>query len=141
MCSIFKNPTTEEGWKQLIEDYACMMGLGKYMYSDAVQNTVIKGYDHIFSGKDNLYLSLSDPKSGRKMEITSDYKDVVIYTNNAGSNTGFFSTIMDKKYLGIAIEPCRYSNILKENGLIQKSNEVYDHYIEYKFSLMESPDD
>ena len=34
MCSVFMYPTTEDGWRLLIEGYACMMGLGEYMYSD-----------------------------------------------------------------------------------------------------------
>lgn len=34
MSSFFLFPTTEEGWKQLIESYAYMMGLDDYLIGD-----------------------------------------------------------------------------------------------------------
>ena len=34
MSSVSLLPTTEDGWRHLIESYGCMMGLDEYMYSD-----------------------------------------------------------------------------------------------------------
>lgn len=34
MSSFFLFPTTEEGWRQLIDSIACFMGLDGFVYSD-----------------------------------------------------------------------------------------------------------
>ena len=119
------------------KEYDFREGMAISTYFDVLKETLIRGYDNIFTGKDPLVLSLYDKESGRFLEITSNYKDVVIYTNNTEGNTAFGTSLYDKPYLGIAIEPQRYSRILKKNGLIQKSNELYDYHITYKFSLKE----
>lgn len=114
--------------------------IGKYFSSEAISTSKINGYDHIYSGKDNLHITLSDEISGRKLDITSSYKDVVIYTNNSQSNTAFLNSVFDTPYIGIAIEPQRYSNILK-NGLVQKANALYNYDITYTFSLIGDKND
>lgn len=91
------------------------------------------GYDHMFSDEKDVYLSLKDPVSKRKMIIESDHKDVVIYTNNWKTETVFINDKVDKKYLGIAIEPSKLSLTMKQNGLTVKANNKYKHYIKYTF--------
>ena len=115
-------------------DFRTPMAISTYF--DVLKDTLIRGYDHIYTGKEPLHLTLFDKESGRYLEIDSNYKDVVIYTNNTSGSSTFANSVYDKPYLGIAIEPQRYSKILK-GGLVQKSNELYDYHITYKFSIKE----
>ncbi len=117
-------------------DFRKSMKIGEYIESQKVQN-MTKGYDHYYMDKKPLELTLYDPTSNRCLEIKSDYHDVVIYTNNHENNTLYLNGVKDKKYLGIAIEPCLFSNILTKNGLVTKANSLYDHIIEYTFTIKE----
>lgn len=111
--------------------------IDEFLRSKRLIDKGIGGYDDIYTGVLPLKLELIDKNSGRKLEIESDYKDVVIYTNNIPSTTAFPNMERDKAYNGIAIEPCRYSDILSKKGLVHKANALYNHYIKYTFSLVE----
>ena len=125
-----------DGFKKVSKEFDFREGMAISTYFDVLKDTLIRSYDHIFSGSEPLLLSLYDKESGRYLEISSNYKDVVVYTNNTEGTSVFPNNVYDKPYLGIAIEPQRYSKILK-NGLVQKSNELYDYHITYKFSIKE----
>ena len=80
-------------------------------------------------------VTLYDKTSGRFLEITSSYKDVVIYTNNTKSDSVLLNQVFDKEYLGIAIEPGRYHKVLERDGYLIKANTLYNHEINYRFSV------
>ena len=108
--------------------------IGKDIYSDAVLFPA-KGYDHLFTGSKPLLLTLYDKESGRFLEISSNYKDVTIYTNNITDNTIYVGNVIDSPYLAIAIEPNRMSKILSPDGIIQKARTLYNYYIDYLFDV------
>lgn len=116
-------------------DFRNPMPIGKYFSSEKVRETGIGGYDHLWSGKNPLHITLYSEKNGRYLEIDSNYKDVIMYTNNDASQTVFPGNTKDRPHLGIAIEPQRYSRILKNEGLMQKANQLYDYFITYKFGV------
>jgi len=118
-------------------DFRSGMAIKTHLYDPIIQHTIIRGYDHIYHGDSPLHLELFDPVSGRVLTIDSDYHDCVIYTNNFPSTTSFPDSIIDKAYLGIAIEPERYTNILKPDGFLLKANALYNHEIRYQFSIKE----
>lgn len=118
-------------------DYRNETMISKNLFDPSIRQSPIGGYDHIFSGREPLHITLSDEKSGRKLTIDSDYRDVVIYTNNTEAGNVFPNAVMDKPFLGIAIEPCRYSDILKKNGFLLQANALYHHKIKYAFSIEE----
>ena len=115
-------------------DFRKAKEIGKDIYSDAVLFPA-KGYDHLFTGSKPLDLTLYDKESGRFLEITSNYKDVTIYTNNITDNTIYVGNVIDSPYLAIAIEPNRMSKILSSEGIIQKARTLYNYYIDYSFDV------
>ncbi len=116
-------------------DFRKEMPIDKYLRSDLVLSKGSGGYDDIYTGKDPLYIELKDPSNGRMLIVESDYKDVVIFTNNFASETLFPNMDSDKPFNGIAIEPCRYTKILSDNGLLWHANALYKHYIKYTFKV------
>lgn len=116
-------------------DFRKGMPIDKYLRSDLVLSKGSGGYDDIFTGNSPLHLELKDPSNGRELIIDSDYKDVVIFTNNFESETLFPNMDKDRPYNGIAIEPCRYTRILSDKGLVFKANALYKHYIKYTFKV------
>ena len=118
-------------------DFRTALPIKSHLYDKEIQEGSIHGYDHIFSGNSPLRVTLYDKKSGRFLEIDSDYKDCVIYTNNTTSDAVFPNSVLDKPYLGMAIEPCRYSKIMGKSGLYHQANALYDHTIRYQFSVKE----
>lgn len=118
-------------------DFTKGMKIGTYLQSQKVLTSPAGGYDDIFTSKEDLKLSLYDPRSGRKLDIESNYHDCVIYTNNVPANIAYLTKIADEPYLGIAIEPSRAANVLKPHSFYQQANALYNYYIKYRFTLKE----
>lgn len=116
-------------------DFRTPKRIDTHLKDKEIRELVTHGYDHIFSGADPLKVTLYDKTSGRFLEITSSYKDVVIYTNNTKSDSVLLNQVFDKEYLGIAIEPGRYHKVLEKDGYLIKANTLYNHEINYRFSV------
>jgi len=111
--------------------------IGEHIYSDSVRFAQTRGYDNCYIDTKPLVLNLYDKESGRNLEITSDYQDVVIYTNNYVGDSSFIPETIDRQYLGIAIEPSRLSKTVGDKLPIQKAHALYKHNITYKFTIRE----
>ncbi len=95
------------------------------------------GYDHYFADSKPTVVNLYDKVSGRNLEVTSDYNDVVIYTNNYVSNTIFINGVVDSPQIAVAIEPCRMTKVLTPDGIVQGAHKLYNYNITYKFTIKE----
>ena len=49
------------------------------------------------------------------------------------ASTIYKNNVQDKKNIGIAIEPSRFTKIFDKNGLVLKANMLYDYYILYSY--------
>ena len=116
-------------------DFRKPIKINTYLNDREIKESMTHGYDHIFSGDEPLKVTLYDETSGRYLEVTSTYKDCVIYTNNTKSDSVLLNQTFDKEYLGIAIEPGRYHKVLDKDGYLFKANTLYNHEITYKFSI------
>ena len=110
--------------------------IGQDFRSDTVLIPAL-GYDHYFSDSKPVYVNLYDKVSGRNLEVTSNYNDVVIYTNNYVSNTIFINGQPDSPQIAVAIEPNRMTKILTDDGIVQGAHKLYNYNITYKFSIKE----
>lgn len=137
ICKLDKNLIVEgiEGVKAPF-DFRKGVSLDSCLNNEKVRKSSIGGLDHIYTGSHPLMIEFYDKKSGRLLLINSNYKDVVMYSNNFARDNIFKNSILDVPFLGLAIEPCRYTNILKENGLTIKAHELYQYKIEYRFKII-----
>ncbi len=100
-----------------------------------IVSSVRLGYDDYFiTTDDRIKINLYDIKSGRNLYVESDYKNVVLYTNNYPNETIFTNGVKDKGQIAIAIEPCRFVDILEGNGLTTKARKLYVNHITYTFT-------
>lgn len=118
-------------------DFRGGMEIKTYLQSENIIENPAGGYDHAFTGSLPLSLILYDKRSGRELKIESTYHDVLIYTNNYPEDYIFLNGVMDRSYLGVAIEPSRYTKILSPLSLLQKANALYDYVIKYRFGVRE----
>lgn len=101
-----------------------------------LENTSFKGLDTIFILNKQSLVNLYSPKNKTNLEITTNYPSIVCYTHNQDSpdNLEYYKLW---PYAGIALE-CEYepggilTNILSDG--ILKENEIYNHFIKYKFT-------
>ncbi|MBQ8028997.1 MAG: galactose mutarotase [Clostridia bacterium] len=68
-------------------DFRTPKKIGRDIHADDIQLTQCKGYDHNFcvngeAGKLRLVARVTDEKSGRKLEVSSDLPGVQLYTGN-----------------------------------------------------------
>jgi aldose 1-epimerase len=104
------------------------------------------GYDINFvlngeAGKMKLVARVSEPSTGRKMEVFTDVPGVQLYTGNYldGSLSGKGSTIYNK-HAGFCLETQHFPDAINKEGtpgwqsVILRPGEVYSHSILFKFS-------
>lgn len=84
-------------------------------------------------------ISVKDPVSGRRLDITTSYPAVVLYSSNYPFGTPMKYNEGFVKNVALAIEPQYLPNdinVNKENSkTILRANNKYKHTIEYKFSI------
>ena len=104
------------------------------------------GYDINFvlngeAGKMKLVARVSEPSSGRKMEVFTDVPGVQLYTGNYldGSLSGKGDTVYNK-HAGFCLETQHFPDAINKEGtpdwqsVILRPGEVYSHSILFKFS-------
>ncbi|WP_430931364.1 aldose epimerase family protein [Saccharicrinis sp. 156] len=124
-------------------DFVDAKKIGDACHSDCPQVKLVDGIDHNFviNGYDgNLKLAarLSDPESGREMQVFTDQPGVQIYTGSHfdGSETGKSGAPIEK-WAGVALETQIFPDSPnKENfpNAVLRPGEVYKHTCVYKFS-------
>ncbi len=97
-------------------------------------NFVIDGYD----GMIRLAAVLSDPESGRKLEVYTDQPGIQIYTGSHfdGSETGKLGAPIEK-WAGLALETQIFPDSPNKEhfpNAVLRPGEVYKHTCVYKFS-------
>ena len=115
-----------------------------HIEDESLQNHTAFGYDHCFikSNEENSEIAiLVDPKSKRRLTVSSSLPTVVCYSTNYPNKEVKFNVLNNKlqKYHGITLE-CQYIpngiNMENENKAIYKANEKYSHYISYNFDVV-----
>ena len=104
------------------------------------------GYDINFvlngeTGKMKLVARVSEPSTGRKMEVFTDVPGVQLYTGNYldGSLSGKGSTIYNK-HAGFCLETQHFPDAINKEGtpgwqsVILRPGDIYSHSILFKFS-------
>ena len=104
------------------------------------------GYDINFvlngeAGKMKLVARVSEPSTGRKMEVFTDVPGVQLYTGNYldGSLSGKGSTIYNK-HAGFCLETQHFPDAINKEGrhgwksVILRPGDIYSHSILFKFS-------
>ncbi|GEN57552.1 aldose 1-epimerase [Halolactibacillus alkaliphilus] len=73
---------------------------------DPQNKVALNGYDHffIFDHKKDAAVVVKDPKSGRKLTVTTDQPGMVMYTSNALDDTLILKERQSEKYLGVCLE-------------------------------------
>ncbi len=96
------------------------------------------GYDHVWLFEDNRLLNLYCPDNGRKLEISTSYPSVVLYSHNYPSNSLLKNGKKQEKHMGLAIE-CQFEpNGINTDTLhtsIFDANIEYNQFVEYKFTV------
>ena len=118
--------------------------IGDFIYDDSLQNHTAKGYDHCWLKTDKnepKVAVLVDEESGRRLTVSTSYPAIVCYA-------GCYPTtelcndrkIPIKQYHSICLE-CQYVpngiNMDDVDKAILKKDEKYQHYINYKFDILD----
>lgn len=112
--------------------------IGRDINKDNTQLQIGNGYDHpwVLSKEGGYDISLYDEISGRKMEIYTDRKSVVIYTTNFPENKRLYNGEIVKKNDGICFEtqslPIGENYKFIKDSLLKKDEE-YKTYTKFKF--------
>lgn len=115
-----------------------------YIYDPSLQNHTAKGYDHCFIKEDltNPEIAvLEEEKSGRRVTISTSYPAIVFY---AGCYPKKYEFNENRFYIGqyhsVCLE-CQYIpngiNMSNVDKAILKKGELYSHYINYHFDLID----
>ena len=121
--------------------------IGLDIEDDFLQNHTANGYDHPWLFDDQNYeicnASLSDPISGRHMEVYTTYPVVVVYTNNYTSDKEMIDKeIIDTKYDAICLEcqfiPNGINMNTDEDKALLDVNEEYYQKTRYSFKIKEN---
>jgi aldose 1-epimerase len=121
--------------------------IGLDIEDDFLQNHTANGYDHPWLFDDQNYeicnASLSDPISGRHMEVYTTYPVVVVYTNNYTSDKEMIDKeIIDTKYDAVCLE-CQFipnginMNTDEDKALLDVGEEYYQK-TRYSFKIKEN---
>lgn len=123
-------------------DFTRPKSIKEAVESNNDQVRLVDGLDHNFildnlSGKTELAAILSDPQSGRKMEVYTDQPGIQIYTGNHfdGSEKGKMGKGIIK-YAGIAMETQIFPNSPNINhfpNAILRPGDKYTHTCVYRF--------
>ena len=117
-------------------DFRKGMALGKHIEAEYLQASKAFGYDHTFkTSGEGVTIVLTDPDSGRRLTMTSDYPAVNVYTDNYPSGKTLLGGVSDTRYLGVAIEP-EFVPTDVESYLVHPED-AYAHYIRLKFDTVE----
>ncbi|MGL4773321.1 MAG: aldose epimerase family protein [Clostridium sp.] len=98
------------------------------------------GYDHPFLFEENKVgdIIISEQKSGRVMEIKTNHKGVVIYTQNFIDGKELIGEKAPKDRMGICLEvqspPIGINGEFKEHSLLESGKEYYKQTV-YKFGI------
>ena len=116
--------------------------IGKDINCNNLQLKVAKGYDHpfILNKKNKLEIFLSHKETGRKLEIFTDQKAVVLYTgNHLGKNEGKLSCgMIAKERLGVCLETQDLPNNVNVEAFetnIYTPKNLYRAVTKYKFMI------
>lgn len=127
-----------------VMDFRSKHELIDYIYDSSLQDHTAKGYDHCFI-KENLHnpeiAVLEDKESGRKLTVSTSYPAIVCYSgcypkkfefNEEGFYIGqYHSVCLECQYIPNGI------NMNNVEKAILKEGEVYSHYINYQFDIIE----
>jgi aldose 1-epimerase len=121
-------------------DFTNPKKVGEHISDGHVQLTYTKGYDHpwiLEEAKPNLVFQ--DPVSGRKMELTTNQKAVVVYAMNYENPCLFTNGKKNVIRDGICFEtqalPIGHKECFKE-GAVLKKGEQYFHQTSFSFSVI-----
>lgn len=120
-------------------DFTTGKAVGQDIDKDEEQIKKGSGYDHpfIMNGKANEKIILSDPKSGRTMEVTTSETCVVCYTGNFLNELDYvFDHKPVKKRGGICLETQYYPDAINADflpTLTLKPGEIYKHHTNFSF--------
>ena len=119
-----------------VMDFKKCKAVGKHIEDEALQSSKAFGYDHTFktSGED-VFITLSDASSGRRLSMSANYPAVNVYTDNYPSGKSLQGGDSDKRYQGIAIEP-EFVPTELESYLLQPED-TYNHYIKLSFDVLD----
>lgn len=124
-------------------DFNFMKEIGEEMRDNHEELLKASGYDHYFLLNDNdkvdkLKVKLGNQFSGREIEIYSDYKGVLFYSQNFTNKEVLSDGNILDTHRGIALEfqnpPIGKDEVYKEDSILKK-NEEYKKSIVYKFKL------
>lgn len=128
-------------------DFNFMKEIGEDMSNNHKQLIKAQGYDHYFILNDNdeldeIKVKLGNKFSGRELEIYSDYKGVLFYSQNFTNKEVLSGGNSLDTHRGIALEfqnpPIGKDEVYKEDSILKK-NEEYNKTILYKFKLRSGP--
>ena len=125
-----------------VMDFTKAHKIKKYINDESLQNHKALGYDHCFiktNENDETIAILKENKSKRCLTIKTSYPSIVVYTCNYPSSFDFNRTNFKiEKHHAICLE-CQFipNSINMENvdKAILRKDEVYNHYIDYKFEI------
>lgn len=125
-----------------VMDFTTSHKIKKYINDESLQNHKALGYDHCFiktNENDETIAILKEKKSKRCLTIKTSYPSIVVYTCNYPSSFDFNRTNFKiEKHHAICLE-CQFipNSINMENvdKAILRKDEVYNHYINYKFEI------
>lgn len=112
--------------------------------SDNLQNVLVgKGYDHPFllGANNQQQVSLYDPVSKRKVDISTDQPAVVVYTGNQLTENVEIRGGTSQKYLGICLETQALPDAVHHKHFPScelNPNETYKAITRYTFSISET---
>jgi aldose 1-epimerase len=111
--------------------------IGKHIEDEQLQASKAFGYDHTFkTNGEDVEIVLSDPASGRRLSINSDYPSVNVYTDNYPSGKTLMNGVLDRRYLGVAIEPEFVPTDVE--SYILHPEDRYQRFIKYRFDIIKS---
>mgnify|MGYP001305483647 CR=1 FL=1 len=99
-----------------------------------------KGFDHPFILEKDGIIQLSDPESGRKMEVETNQNCVIVYTTNQVQE-GSLCIKEGKKmerYLGICLETQNYPDAIHHSdfpSIVLNPGETYEAVTTYRFGV------
>ena len=115
--------------------------IGQSINDDVEQLKLVQGYDHNFvvDKKEKgieLIATVTDDKSGRKMEVYSDLPGVQFYAGNCIADTVGKEGVTYTKRTGLCLETQYYPNSINQEGFIKPefdAGEEYNTTTIYKF--------
>ena len=134
--------TTKIDYVNDIFDFRKGMKIGKHINDEYLQNHTARGYDHCWLKEDtnnDLIGVILDEKSGRRLSVYSSYPAIVCYAGCYPKDFDYNHGIKIDQYYSLCLE-CQYVpngiNMEGVNKAILKKEDRYNHYIKYKFEVV-----